>query len=408
MRDLIRGQRLLEPAIAIVFFVLVALAEVGRHQVVAGTVRTEVFWWGALAVLAASIALSRTLPVVAMVTAAAAVVAQVLFPQAVLAPPYLYLGILVVIFGVSAGISKRLRATSFAFSIAIAAASMWLMSRASGLDRSGPVAQGVDAVVVNDIVLAIAAAILASAVWFLGFFARVWQEKARSDALLASTSADLRHAEADLLASAERDRIAQDVHDIMAHSLAVIIAQADGARYLASERPQAVSGSLENIAASARTSLTEVRMLIESLVADPIGHSNPTVADLDELVARMASTGLDISVQRFGDDAPLTPAQSLAVYRIVQEALTNALKHAGHGAAVRVTLDWRGPGLAIAIASSGGDEPVAPPSSRRGRGVYGMRERARLAGGWLTAGPDDDPNDYLVTAFVPTVAAVLP
>jgi signal transduction histidine kinase len=152
-------------------------------------------------------------------------------------------------------------------------------------------------------------------------------------------------------------------------------------------------------------------MLIETLVAEPIGHSTPTLANIDELVERIGSAGLQARVDSFGDPAPLTTAQELAVYRIVQESLTNALKHAGNDATARVTLDWRGPGLAIAVASQGtnGAAPTDAEANSSptpgGRGLYGMRERARLAGGWLTAGPDDDPNAYIVTAFIPTTLA---
>jgi signal transduction histidine kinase len=131
---------------------------------------------------------------------------------------------------------------------------------------------------------------------------------------------------------------------------------------------------------------------------------------VDELVERMRGAGLTIVVNRFGDPTTLTPGQQLAVYRIVQESLTNALKHAGTQPAARLTLDWRGPGLAVTVASRGVPRQRAD-SNVRGhghcRGLYGMRERARLAGGWLIADFDDEtPGGYLVTAFVPTACGV--
>jgi signal transduction histidine kinase len=252
---------------------------------------------------------------------------------------------------------------------------------------------------------------LVATAWFLGFGYRAWVLKRAGDVLLEKTEDELRAAEVDLIVSRERDRIAQDVHDIMAHSLSVIIAQADGARFVGPQRPEAITESLERIAGSARTSLTEVRMLIESLVADPDGHSTPAIDDLDSLIERMRDAGLDITVDRFGDPQPLTPTQQLAVYRIAQEALTNSLKHAGTAARARLTLDWRGPGLALSIASRSpnAQHPAAetrrdggPEATRVGRGLYGMRERARLAGGWLTAGSDEETsNGYIVTAFIP-------
>jgi signal transduction histidine kinase len=193
------------------------------------------------------------------------------------------------------------------------------------------------------------------------------------------------------------------VHDIMAHSLSVILAQADGARLLAEDRPSAVAPSLATIADTARSSLTEVRMLIETLVGSPSGGEHPGLGDLDDLVRRLADSGLSLSVERFGGTGDLTPAQQLAVYRIVQEALTNALKHAGPGASARLALDAREDGVSLSVASRPADPSRTPPEpSAAGRGLVGMRERARLAGGWLDAGPDDDvPGGYLVTAYLP-------
>ena len=184
----------------------------------------------------------------------------------------------------------------------------------------------------------------------------------------------------------------------MAHSLSVILAQADGARFLADERPEAVPASLATIAETARTSLTEVRVLIETLVSDPQGHSTPALADLEELVQRLRDAGLRVELERFGEVDGLTAAQELAAYRIVQEGLTNALKHGGRGAAARVVLDARAPGLALTVSSTGRAAVAAQPG---GRGLHGMRERARLAGGWLEAGEDDAPGGYLVTGYIP-------
>lgn len=387
------AQRYAEPVLAVAFFLFWAFAEFGRHQLSPGTLRYALPWWAALAGVALAIAICRILPVVAMAVSVVVVVAQLIVPAASFGTTDwpIALGLLVVTAGVSASIRDRWRLPSLAFAI--------VLGELVAVGR-GPI--GLDIIVVHT------ACILAfSAAWLLGFFGRAWQQKLRSDALLAQTTDELHRAEVDLLVSAERDRIAQDVHDIMAHSLSVIIAQADGARFVAPARPEAVAASLENIAASARTSLTEVRMLIETLVADPVGHSAPTVADLGELVERMRTAGLDIDLQEFGERQPLTGAQELAVYRIVQESLTNALKHAGAEPSARIGLDWRGQGLAIAVTSRGtAREPV--PATTTSRGLYGMHERARLAGGWLTAGPDDDaPGGYVVTAFVPTSAVEL-
>jgi signal transduction histidine kinase len=407
----LRGQRYLEPVIAVAFFTFWAFAEVGRHQILPGDLRNVLPWWAALVAVSVAIAIARIWPLVAMAVCTAVVLAQLIFPYSAGFSSTdwpIYVGFILVVIGVSTSIGDRWRALSFAFAVGLGVAVAGLAIAYPRLDYYGPIpteGASVSTLVSNRILIFTIVILLSVSAWLLGFFGRAWQQKLRSDQLLAQTTDDLRNAEVDLLVSQERDRIAQDVHDIMAHSLSVIIAQADGARFLAPARPEAVTKSLENIAASARTSLTEVRMLIETLVADPVGHSNPTLDQLDDLTGRMRTAGLDVILEQFGEPASLTSTQELAVYRIVQESLTNALKHAGAEPVARVALDWRGQGLAVTVVSSGIPRS-RPESLDKPRGLYGMRERARLAGGWLTAGPDDDtPGGYIVTAYIPTDSA---
>jgi signal transduction histidine kinase len=407
----LRGQRYLEPVIAVAFFTFWAFAEVGRHQILPGDLRSVLPWWAALVAVSVAIAIARIWPLVAMAVCTAVVLAQLIFPYSAGFSSTdwpIYVGFILVVIGVSTSIGDRWRALSFAFAVGLGVAVAGLAIAYPRLDYYGPIpteGASVSTLVSNRILIFTIVILLSVSAWLLGFFGRAWQQKLRSDQLLAQTTDDLRNAEVDLLVSQERDRIAQDVHDIMAHSLSVIIAQADGARFLAPARPEAVTKSLENIAASARTSLTEVRMLIETLVADPVGHSNPTLDQLDDLTGRMRTAGLDVILEQFGEPASLTSTQELAVYRIVQESLTNALKHAGAEPVARVALDWRGQGLAVTVVSSGIPRS-RPESLDKPRGLYGMRERARLAGGWLTAGPDDDtPGGYIVTAYIPTDSA---
>jgi signal transduction histidine kinase len=209
----------------------------------------------------------------------------------------------------------------------------------------------------------------------------------------------------ELAIALERDRTAQDVHDIMAHSLAVIVAQADGALFLGEKRPNVASESLAAIAQSARESLGELRVLLQSLASAPDGHSYPSLADIDILLARMREVGLNVTDHTFGEPSGLTAGQQVAVYRIVQESLTNALKHIGPEAIVRITRDWRGPGLALGVVSIADTAIPDSGPTQFSRGITGMTERARLAGGWLAAERDnDDPRCFVVTAFIPTAA----
>ena len=122
-------------------------------------------------------------------------------------------------------------------------------------------------------------------------------------------------AELELAIAIERDRTAQDVHDIMAHSLSVIVAQADGALFLQDQRPEATAETLRTIAKSGRESLGELRVLLESLSTSPEGHSYPSLTNVDDLIDRMRKSGLNVTDVTFGDASPLTAGQQLAVYR---------------------------------------------------------------------------------------------
>ncbi|WP_127794585.1 sensor histidine kinase [Agromyces sp. LHK192] len=205
-------------------------------------------------------------------------------------------------------------------------------------------------------------------------------------------------AEAETTALSERERLAREVHDVMAHSLAVIAAQADGARMLDSSLSDGSTLTLATIADAARDGLIELRRLLDH-EPQSAGAVQPTIADLDELVDRVRGAGLSCTLTGLGDPRPLGHSGTLGVYRIVQEALTNAVRHARADGQAMVTLDWRGPGLALLIATPT-STPFDAAAARPGRGIRGMQERARIAGGWLTAGPDED-GTFLVNAFIP-------
>lgn len=254
------------------------------------------------------------------------------------------------------------------------------------------------------------------AVWAIGYavgmgIARLAEVRRRH-----ALEAEMAASETELMMAIERDRIAQDVHDIMAHSLSVIVAQADGARFVRHKQAGAVDDGLIAIADSARESLAEVRLLIEGLSSTTDGHSHPSLAEIPALVARLETAGLAIETVEHGERAKLTLGQELALYRIVQESLTNALNHSGTEPSARMTWNWQGPGLSLVIASTG-DSCDAPSTAgsrareaskaRTPRGITGMRERARLAGGWLAAEQDaDDPQRFVVTVFVPSGANI--
>ncbi|WP_416394251.1 MULTISPECIES: sensor histidine kinase [unclassified Curtobacterium] len=227
------------------------------------------------------------------------------------------------------------------------------------------------------------------ATWRIGL-ARV--RTARAEHKTEVTSAELR-------AEQERARIARDVHDSLAHSLAVVVSQAQGAAAIA-VRDEHASRALQDIAEVSRSALGDVRALVERIqgAGPEAPHGLP---DLPDLVADMRELGMDAVLEEHGEPGSLAPAAQGAVHRIVQESLTNALKHQGRTATVRVVLDWRGPGLGVVVTSTGAVPLVV--ADGRGSGIAGMQERARLVGGWLRAGAGDEEHEFVVTAWLPVV-----
>ncbi|MDQ1058435.1 signal transduction histidine kinase [Arthrobacter globiformis] len=250
--------------------------------------------------------------------------------------------------------------------------------------------------------------LIAASCFSLGLLLALYQERGslfRARELAQST---LEATEVDLIVEQERTRIARDLHDVLAHSLAVIAAQADGTRYLSKDQPKPVLSALENIAGSARTALVDAQRVIEGVRDDGMAVPQPRLSDIQPLVEGLQRGSLKIETSESGDRIELTGGQQVAVFRIVQECLTNALKHGGRGAPVHLHLDWSGPGLTVHVASKAapgkrGQSTDAAPQ-RLGRGLPGMRERAHLAGGWLTAGPDGE--QFCVTAFIPYLTDV--
>lgn len=188
-------------------------------------------------------------------------------------------------------------------------------------------------------------------------------------------------------AEAERNRIARELHDVVAHNVSVIAVQAGAARIASQERPAQATETLGIIERTARSTLAELRTLLGILRrADgegPTRGPQPTLAHLDALVARARDAGLRIDVRIDGSLEGLPATVDLSAYRILQEALTNIMKHAP-GARVHL-LVRRGERAIDLVVVDDGPGPAPDPSG--GQGLIGMRERAALVGGHLTAGP---------------------
>jgi signal transduction histidine kinase len=198
---------------------------------------------------------------------------------------------------------------------------------------------------------------------------------------------------------AERARIASELHDVVTHNVSVMVVQAGAARSVLASSPAEAEEALLAVEAGGRTAMTELRNLLGLL--SPSGDDvalrpQPGLGELDTLIGRVSAAGLPVQLQVSGTPRPLPPGADLAAYRVVQEALTNVLRHAGQ-AATSVIIRW-GEQLVITVSDNGcGANSLGVP----GRGLLGLRERLSLYGGELDAGPRPG-GGWQVRAVVPT------
>ena len=204
---------------------------------------------------------------------------------------------------------------------------------------------------------------------------------------------------------AERAAIARELHDVVAHHMSVMVVQAGAARAVSESDPAATAEALLQIEASGRTGLTEMRRLLAVLKAEEGGDGRapqPGLARLGELLDTMRASGLPVESVVEGSPRPLPPGLDLSAYRIVQEALTNALRHAGKASA-RVVVRYRSDAVELEIADDGRGPPEDPKTSG-GHGLIGMRERVQLFGGEFEAASRPG-GGFLVRARLPSEPA---
>jgi signal transduction histidine kinase len=208
-----------------------------------------------------------------------------------------------------------------------------------------------------------------------------------------------RDQQAEIGAAQERARIARELHDVVAHSLAVMVAQADGGRYAAPGDPHAASRALAQIAESGRDALAQMRRLLGLLRAGEEG------GDLPGLVRRLAGAGLPVELEVEGRARELPAEVQLCIHRVAQEALTNVLKHADSPQHVEVVLRYLDAEIELTVRDDGRGSAAGEAEGHdgQGHGLAGMRERVALQSGTLQAGPRAG-GGYEVCARVPAPA----
>jgi signal transduction histidine kinase len=349
-------------------------------------------WWTASAVMIAAVAVRSRLPLVALAIATAGQLVHLGFTpfldNAVDVAPALAL------YTVAARITRRAVSIGVAAAAIVAVAvTLFEPNRAyhmsSPLLRQWPV-------------------LLLAAAWLVGDAARARRLYASEVEARTRDLQQQQKRQAESLVAAERARIAREMHDVVAHGLSVIVIQAQAAAQAMDREPAVARAALDAIVDNGRGALGEMRRLFDledAGDADDVDTGTeprdrraplPGLGDLPDLVDRVRAAGLPVTLAIEGPDGavPAGPGSGavpallgLSAYRIVQEGLTNTLKHAGPGARAEVSVRYAPTDVQISVADTGGT-PVAPAeSAHQGRGLQGMRERVNMFGGQLRTGP---------------------
>jgi signal transduction histidine kinase len=246
------------------------------------------------------------------------------------------------------------------------------------------------------------------AAWLLGHFVGV---RRRYIARLEERTGELEQARAELARRAvveERLRLARELHDVVAHAMSVIAVQSGVGAHVADTQPKEAAKALAAIEATSRATLTELRRLLGVLRQDSEPQASlspvPGLADLEGLLAEVAKAGLAVRLRVEGTPSPLPAGVDLSAYRIVQEALTNVVRHAGPARA-QVVVDYGDQEVRVEVTDDGRGAATSASDGRRGtgHGLVGMRERVQAFGGDLEAGPGPG-GGFRVAARLPLAA----
>jgi signal transduction histidine kinase len=253
-------------------------------------------------------------------------------------------------------------------------------------------------------------ALMLAVCFFLGRTVQTRRAYTRALEDRAQAAEETREAAAREAVLDERRRIARELHDVVAHHISVMGVLATGARRTLYRDPDVADEALKTIEDTGRTTLREMRRLLdvlrtESEPAEAPVEPQPGVAGLEALVAQVREAGLPVTVHITGDPVALDPGADLTVYRIVQEGLTNALKHAGRATA-EVRLTFTAEAVELEVTDDGRGPPPGDSRAVDGHGLVGMRERVSLYGGRLYTGPRK-AGGYVVRALIPLDTAAL-
>ncbi|WP_431776379.1 sensor histidine kinase [Streptomyces cucumeris] len=363
-------------------FVLVATRECAVSADLAGPV-----WLNAVcaAGMAVPLAAGRRFPVPAVTVAMVAAMAQTtwLTPSTQLAMPLL--AVLVAAFTAGRYVPHRVTAAGL---LVLCLAEEW----------AGPI--GVNADPLGD---ALFVNVAVWAAWLLGRSALGREQLAREERA-RSRAEHLREAQIRAAVATERQAVARDLHDTVAHAVTLMVLQATGTRLIARDRPEAAATALASIEEAGRQAMDDLRAMLHVLreeddasdSADAPQRPGPTLEALDELVRRATDSGVDITLDRPADCTHLPRTLSTAAYRAAQEGLTNATRHAP-GAAVHLTVR-AAPGHLTVVVSNGPSPQECPPVTvGSGTGLVGLRERVTALGGTMAATTRHDGGFTLTT-----------